>query len=505
MNPKPARLRPALPQDWVQAVDERAADSGTPTSARSTPAVATFDTRQQSTADDSPAQEAGTKPRPALPQDWVQAVEERAADSGTPTSARSTPAVATFNNTGARQQSTADGSSPTPAEAQEPLDTAAPEQAPQPDTTSLEAEAGQADGGAAAHAQAVPSKDAEGGQQAAPGGLIPPTIPESKTAPPPQPVGLEAVPQMAPTGAVPPPEALLSARSHADAVHAGPAEVVNQSQPALRSPDKGVRDASSGAGRSRPGFEQSYSKYPQQVAVPASPQREAYGSYTTEPAAAIKAPDSQPEGNMSAAAGGAAGAADTGRLMTAAPVASSRASPVPSQTVRASLEAMIPPPFETGSPDQSPSHMQSQQTSAPLRSAFQNNQASTGHPQPEADPRTIVVEDTGSGMAPGSSSWAQAAEGDSSGYGYAHLQGRQLERPDSPEVHRRIDRAAVEVQQVVAERGQGQIFGGGPQEGPRTSDALARATGTLKALVAGHVEEADSLSRSLPVHSGELV
>ena len=40
---------------------------------------------------------------------------------------------------------------------------------------------------------------------------------------------------------------------------------------------------------------------------------------------------------------------------------------------------------------------------------------------------------------------------------------------------------------------------------PSTSDALARATGTLKALAAGRFEEAESLSRGLPEVSGQHV
>ena len=71
---------------------------------------------------------------------------------------------------------------------------------------------------------------------------------------------------------------------------------------------------------------------------------------------------------------------------------------------------------------------------------------------------------------------------------------------NSPEVQRQIEQTAAEVQEAVNERGwHTSLSGGGTQEG----EALARATGTLKALVAGHVEEAESLSRGLPSHSGE--
>ena len=183
-----------------------------------------------------------------------------------------------------------------------------------------------------------------------------------------------------------------------------------------------------------------------------------------------------------------------------------------------SLEAMIPPPFETGSPTGSPTLPAGTQP-APRNvcdtrphSAFQNagspgfddtvhrHQASGGllNPASQAvdDSGIMVGHATRPLQAP-----APPLAGDTSYDDFSPA----FRRLASTEVQRRIEQTAAEVQQAVDERDGNQPYGrgqGGIVEGV-PSDALARATGTLKALVAGRSEEAEALSSGLPTHSGE--
>ena len=189
----------------------------------------------------------------------------------------------------------------------------------------------------------------------------------------------------------------------------------------------------------------------------------------------------------------------------------------PKSAAMLSLEAMIPPPFETGSPTGSPTLPTSMQppphavSHTPPRSAFQNagpldfvdtphcRQASGGLPDPAlqaaSDSGTMVGPATRPPQAP-----RPPLSGDSS-----YEPDPSFRRLASTEVQRRIEQTAVAVQQALDERDGSQPYGRGRAGAVQgvPSDALARATGTLRALVAGRSEEAESLSRGLPTHSGE--
>ena len=186
-------------------------------------------------------------------------------------------------------------------------------------------------------------------------------------------------------------------------------------------------------------------------------------------------------------------------------------SPAPRSAAMLSLEAMIPPPFDTGSPTASPTlspSVPSAPINAPRQSAFQNagppNLVDTAgyHPSVSDDSGIRGVHAPGPPQAPGSPSAGENMT--------PHDPAVRL-TPDpsfwrlpSTEVQRRIEQTAVDVQQAVYERDGRQTYGrGGVIEGA-PKDALARATGTLRALAAGRSEEAESLSRGLPTHSGEF-
>ena len=337
VNPKPARLRPALPQDWVQAVDERAADSDIPTSA----------------------------PPPFLPDPMAATI--------------ATVSVA-----------------PTP-------------------TSQV------------ADDHAVPVN-------AAPGQLS-----SDQTVPLPEPAGI----------------------SNTNRMHGAPqADAPTEPSSAAGSSDTSVAR--------------------QQVSEPNTAQAAA-------PAAAVQ--EMHVRGN-------------------AAP--ESRA---PKSAAMLSLEAMIPPPFETGSPTGSPTLPASTQSvSDPrLHSAFQNagpldfvdtgdcHQASGGLMGPASQAASDSGIMVGRANRPPQAPTPPLA-GDTS-----YDPAPSFRRLASTEVQRRIEQTAVDVQQAVDERDGSQPYGrgrGSVVEGV-TSDALARATGTLRAVVAGRSEEAESLSRGLPTHSGE--
>ena len=184
-------------------------------------------------------------------------------------------------------------------------------------------------------------------------------------------------------------------------------------------------------------------------------------------------------------------------------------SPAPKSAAMLSLEAMIPPPFDTGSPTFSPS-AQSAPINAPRQSAFQNSGPlnfvdTAGYHQSVSDDSSIRG---GHAPRPPQAPGPPSAGGDMTPHDPA-LRGRHdpdpsFRRLPSTEVQRRIEQTAVDVQQAVDERDGRQTYRrGGVIEGA-PEDALARATGTLRALAAGRSEEAESLSRGLPAHSGEF-
>lgn len=317
--------------------------------------------------------------RPALPQDWVQAVDERAADSGTPTSA---PPVPLPNPNAASLDSTTAAPSPAATEAAQ--------------------------------------------DYGVPAGAAPRQLGSSQT-------GI----------------------SDSDKLYGAP----QAAAPAQPNSKAGSSDASSGR------------------------QQESLTAQAAAPAAAEAMP-----------------------MRGSAP----QESPAPKSAAMLSLEAMIPPPFDTGSPTCSPTltaSAPSAPSNAPTQSAFQNagpldfvdtaahhhaassddNGIRGGHatrpPQAPAPPSTghMTPHDPSLGLTPDPS----------------------FRRLASTEVQRRIEQTAVDVQKAVDERDGSQTYGrGGVIEGA-PGDALARATGTLRALAAGRSEEAESLSRGLPTHSGE--
>ena len=202
----------------------------------------------------------------------------------------------------------------------------------------------------------------------------------------------------------------------------------------------------------------------------------------------------------------------------------SRATPEytgPKSAAMLSLEAMIPPPFEIGSASNSPTFAANAQALGPANPDLPAAQA--GPTVPGQSPFEMAGSSAVTSPAPDQRGMghpaptSQAADDSSIGvtFGFHPQQpsheplsrgtsGARLTRLDSPEVQRRIEQTAEDVQQAVNERGGAQAFGVGAEadeRGQTCSDALARATGTLRALVAGHLEEAESLSRSLPVRT----
>ena len=192
-------------------------------------------------------------------------------------------------------------------------------------------------------------------------------------------------------------------------------------------------------------------------------------------------------------------------------------STAPKSAAMLSLEAMIPPPFETGSPAGSPTFPASTQP-APHAVSEMRPHSAFQHAGPLDFDDTVTRPQAGGGL-PDPASQAEDDNGILVGRATQPLQAPELplakdtsydtsptsRRFASTEVQRRIEQTAVDVQQAVDERDGTQPYGrgrGGTAEGV-PNDALARATGTLRALVAGHSEEAELLSRGFPTHSGE--
>ena len=441
MTSRPARLRPALPQHWVQAVDERAADSGTPTSARSIPEASTA---------------TGTQLRHSLSgRDLEQGSDHHRSEASVPeerslSSAHPEHAVE-------RLPQLWHALDDAPRYAPQPTgDTAAVEQPAAVETGAAPRDtnvskgpvntAGQSESRDAVKVQQEAAQNSQGWQHAGLGGSVAPATPQATNANPPQPV----------------PEAML------------------QSQ--LTGQDVLPKDQSAGTAHATQLLGQGYTTAQPETSVvqatpPAADEIAGVSSSTSSAAAAAR---SQPQ---SAAV--------------------------------LSLEAMIPPPFELSSSSDSERFSACANpaaTSTPARSAFQRGaySDSTFGSQPQTGVQYMPAEAAAqgnnnkgavSGSRPPLRASAPPPAGDnSSGSGYTSSQSIQVLRLNSPEVQRQIEQTAAEVQEAVTERGGRQnLSGGGTQEG----EALARATGTLKALVAGHVEEAESLSRGLPSHSGE--
>jgi len=390
--------------------------------------------------------------------------------------------------------------------------------------------AGQSESRDAVKVQQEAAQSSQGWQHAGLGGSVAPATPQAANATPPQPVP-ESMLQSQHTGqdALPKDQSAGTANAVADhAVHAEPAEDLNKvpSQPGSSSPTAPAVDAAAAAAAA--------GRAPATVEAAGNP----YSSYSPEASAPISAPDTaelhttessaanrgatkplglgyttaQPEASVTQATLPAADEVSGASSSTSAAAAAARSQP--QSAAMLSLEAMIPPPFElSSSPDSErlSAHAKPAATSTPAQSAFQSAaySDSTLGSQPQAGvqhvPAEAVIQGTGKGAVSGSrpplrASVPPPAGDNSSGSGYTPSQSRQMLRLNSPEVQRQIEQTAAEVQEAVNERGGRQNLPGGVnQEG----EALARATGTLKALVAGHMEEAESLSRGLPSHSGE--
>ena len=518
LTSRPARLRPALPQHWVQAVDERASDSGTPTSARSIPEASTATGTQFS--------------QPLSGRGFRQGSTDNISDHDRPEASvpegRSLPSAQPEHATAV-------------AEALQPTsDTEAVEQPasvetgpPARDTNVNEGPvnmARQSESRDAVKVQQEAAQNSQGWQHAGLGGSVAPATPQAANANPPQPVP-ETMLQSQFTGQDVRPQDQSAGIAHAvadHAVHAEPVEDFNRvaSQPASSSPTAPAVDAAAAAAA------RTQSRAPATVEAAGNP----YSSYSPVVAAPISAPDTaefhttdsstanrgatqpliqsyttaQPEASVTQAT---APAADEASGASSSTSAASAGWNQPQSAAMLSLEAMIPPPFElSSSPDSErlSAYAKPAATRTPAQSAFQSaaSSDSTFGKQPQAGvqymPAEAVTQGTGKGAVfsrpPLRASAPPPAGDNSSGSGYTSSQSRQMLRQNSPEVQRQIEQTAAEVQEAVNERGRHQNLSGGVnQEG----EALARATGTLKALVAGHVEEAESLSRGLPSHSGE--
>ena len=442
MTSRPARLRPALPQHWVQAVDERTADSGTPTSARSIPEASTA---------------TGTQLRHSLSgRDLEQGSDHHRSEASVPEE-RSLPS-AHPEHAVERLPQLWHALDDAPRYAPQPTgDTAAVEQPAAVETGAAPRDtnvskgpvntAGQSESRDAVKVQQEAAQNSQGWQHAGLGGSVAPATPQATNANPPQPV----------------PEAML------------------QSQ--LTGQDVLPKDQSAGTAHATQLLGQGYTTaQPETSVVQATP----------------------------AAADEIAGVSSS---TSSAAAAAARSQPQSAAVL--SLEAMIPSPFElSSSPDSErfSACANPAATSTPAQSAFQRAaySDSTFGSQPQTGVQYMPAEAAAqgnnnkgavSGSRPPLRASAPPPAGDnSSGSGYTSSQSIQVLRLNSPEVQRQIEQTAAEVQEAVTERGgRHNLSGGGTQEG----EALARATGTLKALVAGHVEEAESLSRGLPSHSGE--
>jgi hypothetical protein len=390
--------------------------------------------------------------------------------------------------------------------------------------------AGQSESRDAVKVQQEAAQNPQGWQHAGLGGSVAPATPQAANANPPQPVP-EAMLQSQHTGqdVLPKDQSAGTAHAVADhAVHAEPAEDLNRapSQPGSSSSTAPAVDAAAAAARLQsraPATAEAagnpYSSYPPEAPTPISAPGTAE-FHTTDFSAANRGATqplsqgyttAQPEASVTQARPPAADG-DSGASSSTSSAAAARSQP--QSAAMLSLEAMIPPPFElSSSPDSErlSAYAKPAATSTPAQSAFQRaaNSDSNFGSQPQPGVQYVPAEAVSqgpnnkgavSGSRPPLRASAPPPAGDnSSGFEYTSSRSRQM-RLNSPEVQRQIEQTAAEVQEAVNERGGRQnLSGGGTQEG----EALARATGTLKALVAGHVEEAESLSRGLPAHSGE--
>ena len=352
MTSRPARLRPALPQHWVQAVDERASDSGTPTSARSIPEapVATGtqsrqplsgrDFGQGSTdiASDHHRSEASVPEEPSLPAaqpEHATAVAE---------------ALQPTHDTEAVEQPAAVETGPLPRDtnvSEGPVNTA--RQSESRDAVKVQQEAAQ---------------NSQGWQHAGLGGSVAPATPQAANASPPQPVP-ETMLQSQLTGqdALPKDQSAGTAHAVADhAVHAEPAEDSNRvaTQPGSSTPTASAVDTAaatrpqSRAPASVEAAVHSYSSYPPEAPTPISAPGTAEFHTTDSSAANRGATQPLGQGYTTAQPGTSVTqatppAADevSGASSSTLSVAAARSQP--QSAAMLSLEAMIPPPFELSS------------------------------------------------------------------------------------------------------------------------------------------------------------
>ena len=465
VNPKPARLRPALPQDWVQTVDERAADSGIPTSGPSPslphPTTASIDTTS------------------------VAAIHTKAPDSEDVVPAGVPPRQPGSNQTVLLQEQADISHSDSVPDA------------PQADTPtqqvgSLDASLGwqQEPDTELAAVDAALAEDTlqQSARDAVAPESMPPTV-DGKNQDRFAPDGQDAqAKQAAQHGSLPVPAPISRSTQDRSSQTSEADGVEFTAQPVAAPINRSTQDQSS---QTREGDSIEYAAQSGPLPIVGS---------ADMPWAAAESHQSP--------------ANQQGQDGRAGPE-----STAPKSAAMLSLEAMIPPPFEFGSPTGSPNFPTGVRPAGRAvpemhaEFAFQNagpldvtdtarTQGSGNRLEPAseaADESSIMV---GHASHPQQAIPPPSAE-DTSYEAPVRLGGEpSLRRLASSEVQRRIEQTAVEVQQVVNERGGAESYGGGVLEGG-PSDALARATGTLRALVAGQLEEAESLSRGLPTHSGE--
>ena len=584
MGAKPARLRPALPQHWLQAVDERAADSSTLASTRSLPDPPDIPDATPNTADAaSPpkavddqagptgvvSQQAGTDRRTDRFPLREQAGSVSASSGKAEPEASQTEMLQHGTSSADRSDPETEGQGMPPPEhpaaaGEEPSLLAAAEQLPAGNTASHGRDAtdrdqgthaGQTAGRDAVGVQQAAARDAQAWQHAGLAGIAAPLTYEAGTASPPQLVPkakqplttapeaeqtLSEVPE-AEKALTPSPQTAEAAldlvpveEQQADegpkrAAHAADLNGGRQ-QGALPVPaDMPAADSSEGLSQpSREGpVTQSAQGSSRQASERHAPSFAAQSGSRTIPGASDAESPSADDYQIPQSAGTSEGRSalhdQQGQGSKAIPDFSA-----PKSAAMLSLEAMIPPPFEFGSPSNSPTFGANVQApgpahpdvaarqanlTVPLHSPFQTSgssavrspapdQSGISHPAPADDSSISAMFDSRPQQPP-----AHPLRGELSHEPLIRgTAGARLTRLNSPEVQRRIEQTAEDVQQAVNERGEAQASGAGAgldERGRTSSDALARATGTLRALVAGHLEEAESLSQSLPTHSGE--
>ena len=602
VNPKPARLRPSLPQDWVQAVGERA-DSSTPTSARSIP-----DTTGPFTTASRPTPGSGTRqttanqtPNPTHPNagapasapvasvntlaapassafwhtssrrpsaSWQNCVPPPAAPPALPRTQlpyRSIPAGQATPQLDRLAQQTEEAREPRQTEQHDPVavqqaaarnlqgwqhaglggsvapvtpqaanatppqpvaqHTVSVEDAPQLVSTSTDADAVPAaeQRGArdAVQMQQAAVESSQGGQHAGFWGSVSPVGAQAGGATPPQPVA-EALPQAPASAGVTASDEVSAGTAEADfgsAVHAEPAKPAQDLNAVSRQSDVSASTAATAqaitpAAATTPAEAYDTSSQQAQIPLAASSTDQAHMSVGK----ASKGPVADTLPNVAALATEPETLLEGGRDAASTGVATMHSAAM------TSLDVIIPPPFEYGSSVDAagvPAYTQPVSTLAPPEAAFQTGRSSEGTSEQQSGNTNASVQSAFQNVRPSDSAAAAQPEPESASgtapsafdspvardsrrdNGSLPAQGRQMLRQNTPEVHRQIDQTAAEVQEVVNERGRGQATDSGDQEGPQAQEALARATGTLKALVAGHLEEAESLSRGLPTYSGE--